>query len=103
MGGAAPQMPNGEMPEMGGAAPQMPNGEMPEMGGVAPQINNNIHQKQEDSITANVAEIISENKSQNNKPAPTDNDAGKSLVMTGVSMAALVVAIVGVSLVKNKF
>ena len=101
--GVVPQMPNGEMPEMNGVVPQLPNGEMPEINSVVPQMNNNIQQKFEGNTTANTAETVNGNNSKDNKPAPMDNSAGKSLVMTGVSMAALVVAIIGVSLVRNKF
>ncbi len=90
-------------PASEGVVPQMPNGEMPEMNNSFPQMNNNIQQKQEGNTTTNTAEIVKENKFKDNKPTPTDNGAGKGLVMTGISIAVLVVAIIGVSLVRNKF
>ncbi len=88
-----PQMPSGEMSPVDGNAPQMPS------------MNGNSWQGQNPAVTENsAAEIINKNyKPKESKPVPENTDAGTSLIVTGVSMTALVAAIIGVSLVKNKF
>ncbi len=91
-------------PSANDTVPQMQNGEMPEMNGNFPQMDTNIQQKQQNTSESPAAETLKQNNnSNNNKPAPKNSDASKSLVITCVSMAVLVVAIIGVSLVKNKF
>ena len=80
--------------------PQMPDSEMPEMNGFAPPINDNFQPPNEN----NPAEISEQsNNSKDHEPAPENNGAGTSLIVTGVSLIALIIAIIGVSLVKNKF
>ncbi|MBQ7980648.1 MAG: hypothetical protein IJ305_03465, partial [Oscillospiraceae bacterium] len=88
-------------PEMNGDMPQMPSGEMPQM---QSGVEMNFLQTNETPTKNAAAEIIKENnKAKENKPVPETDSYGTSLALTGISAAALVVAIAGVSFVKNKF
>ena len=100
-----PQMPDKKMPEMNGHPPQMPNGETPEMPDGFdmgfPQMNEGFADKQNFPAENNpAAEVIKE--STENKPEPAGNNK-ENLAVTLISLAALAAAIIGVSLVKNKF
>ena len=108
MNSEAPQMPNGAMPEMNGEVPQMPNGEMPQMNGGFSQMNGNFPAENEFAKTENSDGSGRNQPAENNemKQQKTEKEtaaAAENLIVTGVSSAVLVVAIIGVSFVKNKF
>ena len=108
MNGEAPQMPNGTMPEVNSEAPQMPNGEMPQMNSAFPQMGENFSTENEFAKVENFDESgrnqpAEKNESKQPKAENETVNGTENLIVTGVSAAVLVLAIIGVSLVKNKF
>lgn len=103
-----PQMPNGVMPEMNGESPQMPNVEMPQINGGFPQMNGKFPLENEFAKAENSNEKVSDDAADKNESklpqsGKSTANGAENLIVTGVSAAMLVLAIIGVSLVKNKF
>ncbi len=84
-----PQLPDGEMPDMSISPPKIPNGGMPD------EFDMDFSHIQEGF--ADKQDFPSENK-----PEPAESDK-ENFHITLISLAALAAAIIGISLVKNKF
>ncbi len=98
-----------EIPDMNINPPQMPNGATPEMpdgfNAVPPQLqeipaDKQNYQSENNPVTETVKESM---KNTEQKPAADENSGMGNLTVTLISLAVLVIAIFGVSLVKNKF